>query len=68
METLEINATNVAVTPMPVLDLSAVAIAPPHEPDIGRWPGWARVGILLGGAGALWAGIGWIAVQVFRLG
>jgi hypothetical protein len=53
---------------MPVLDLSAVAIAPPNEPDIGHWPGWARVTILLGGAGALWAGIGWIAVQVFRLG
>ena len=65
---MEIAATEVVASPKPVLDLGAVAIAPADEPSIGRWPGWARVTILLGGAAALWAGIGWIAVQVFRLG
>ena len=68
METLDIAATDVAVTPMPVLDLSAVAVAPPHEPAVDRWPGWVRLTHLLGGAAGLWAGIGWIAVQVLKLG
>jgi hypothetical protein len=67
LETLDMTATNVVAPPKPVLDLSAVAIAPADEPAVGRWPGWVRVSILLGGAGALWAGIGWIAVQVVHL-
>jgi hypothetical protein len=65
---MEIAATDVVASPKPVLDLGAVAIAPADEPSIGRWPGWVRMTILLGGAVALWGGIGWIAVQVFRLG
>jgi hypothetical protein len=65
---MEIAATNVVASPKPVLDLGAVAIAPVDEPTISRWPGWLRMTILFGGAAALWGGIGWIAVQVFRLG
>lgn len=68
METLNITATDIVAPPKPVLDLGAVAVAPVDEPAVGRWPGWVRVSILLGGAGALWVGLGWIALQVIHLG
>lgn len=68
METLDITATKVVASSRPMLDLASVPVAPPDEPAVGRWPGWIRVTLLLGGAAALWAGIGWIAVQVVKLG
>jgi hypothetical protein len=68
VKTLDMTATDAVAPRTPVLDLGAVAPAPNDEPTIERWPGWARVGILLGGTAALWAGIGWAAVTVFRLG
>jgi hypothetical protein len=65
---MDIMATDVVASRKPVLDLASVAVAPPDEPAIGRGPGWVRVSILLGGGAALWAGIGWIALQVVHLG
>ncbi len=49
------------------LDL-AVAPAPSDEPAVVRWPGWARLAVLIGGAAGLWAGLGWIALRVLKLG
>ena len=44
------------------------AMAPPADrPQVGRWPGWARLGILVGGSAALWGGIAFAAVRVINL-
>ena len=33
-----------------------------------RWPVWSRLAILLGGSAVLWAGLGWVAFQILKLG
>jgi len=68
VDTLELTATDVGAPKMPALDLSAVAVAPQDEPAIQRWPGAVRLGILLGGAAAVWVAIGWIALRIAHLG
>lgn len=68
METLDIVATDVVAPATPVLDLGAVALAPPDEPAVRRWPGWLRLTIVVGGAASLWVGIGWVALQVAHPG
>jgi hypothetical protein len=49
------------------LDLGAVAAAPSQEPAVGRWPGWARLTVLIGGSAALWAGLAWLAFRILKL-
>jgi len=62
-------AATQAVAASPVsLDLGAVAVAPSHEPQVRRWPGWSRMAILVGGSAILWAGLGWLAFRVLKLG
>ena len=68
METLDIAATQVAARRSSSVDLGAVVAAPADEPFVGRWPGWARLAVLIGGSAALWAVIGWLALRVLRLG
>ena len=63
-----VAATRAVAGPSSSLDLASVAIAPSHDASIGRWPGWARLAILIGGSAALWAGIGWIAFRILKLG
>ena len=57
-------ATRVVAGPSSPLNLAAS----PRGPIDGRWPGWARLAILIGGSIALWAGLGWIAMRVVNLG
>jgi hypothetical protein len=33
-----------------------------------RWPVWSRLAILIGGSAVLWAGLGWVAFQILKLG
>jgi hypothetical protein len=68
VDTLDMTATSVVARPVAPLDIGAVAPAPADEPAVTRWPGWARLVILIGGAAGLWAGIGWIAFRVLKLG
>jgi hypothetical protein len=49
------------------LDLGAAAAAPSQELQVGRWPGWTRLAILIGGSAILWAGLGWLAFRVLKL-
>ena len=44
-----------------------VRTAPWGEPKVERWPGWARLMILLGSSAVLWAGIVWTAIQLAKL-
>jgi hypothetical protein len=67
VETLDVAVTGVAAAPSRTRDQGAKAIAPSHEPAVGRWPGWTRLAILLGGSAALWAGLAWVAVLVLKL-
>jgi hypothetical protein len=57
----------VAVSSMP-LDLGAIAAAPSQKLQVGRWPGWSRLALLIGGSAILWTGLGWVALQVLKLG
>jgi hypothetical protein len=67
VETFAVAATR-AVAPSPSsVDLGQTAPAPSHEPEIRRWPGWARLLILIGGSAALWGGIGWTALRLLKL-
>ena len=68
METLDVAGAQVAARRSSSLDLGAVVAAPADEPFVGRWPGWARLAVLLGGSLALWAIIGWLALRVLKLG
>jgi hypothetical protein len=63
-----VAATPVVAAPSVSLDLGAVAAAPSREPQVGRWPGWGRLAVLLGGSAILWAGLGWLAFRVLKLG
>ena len=47
--------------------MGAATASPADEPQVGRWPGWARLGILVGGSAALWGGIAVAAVRVLSL-
>ena len=60
-------ATPAAVAPSVSLGLGAVVSAS-QEHEIGRWPVWSRLAILLGGSAVLWAGLGWVAFRVMQLG
>jgi hypothetical protein len=62
-----VAATPAVVAPSVSLDLGAVA-APSQDLQIGRRPGWTRLAILLGGSAVLWAGLGWLAFRVLKLG
>ncbi|HEY4029336.1 MAG TPA: hypothetical protein VGM25_03250 [Caulobacteraceae bacterium] len=66
METFAVAATHVVAKPLSSVDLASVQ-APSDEPQVRRWPGWARLAILFGGSTALWAGIAWAAVRVMKL-
>ena len=67
METFAVAATR-AVAPSPSsIDLGQTAAAPSNEPDVRRWPGWARLLILIGGSTALWGAIGWAAARLLKL-
>jgi hypothetical protein len=66
VETFAVAATHAVATSSPV-DLAALP-APPDEPQIGRWPGWARLAIIVGGSAVLWGGIAWAAARVLHLG
>ncbi len=57
----------VAVTSLS-LDLGKAAAAPQKELQVGRWPGWSRMAILVGASAILWAGLGWVAFRVLKLG
>jgi hypothetical protein len=71
---IEVATADIAARPSPsrdlamdlTMDLATVAPAPAVEPQVRRWPGAVRMLILVGGAGGLWAGIGWVALQAFR--
>ena len=63
-----ISATRVVAGPSSSIDLASPAVAPTHEPDVERWPGWARLAILIGGSAALWAGLGWVALRILKMG
>jgi hypothetical protein len=63
-----VAATPAVAAPSVSLDLGAVAAAPSHELRVGRWPGWSRLAILIGGSAILWAGLGWVAFRVLKLG
>jgi hypothetical protein len=67
VETLDVAATPVAVVTTRTRNLGAMSASSP-EPDVGRWPGWARLAILIGGSAALWAGLGWVALAILKLG
>lgn len=66
MKTIDMTATSAVARPAS-LD-RAVARAPSDEPEVVRWPGWARLAVLVGGAVGLWVGLGWIALRVLKLG
>jgi hypothetical protein len=68
VETLDVAATSVAVAPPLSRDRRVMAATPSHEPDVGRWPVWARLAILIGGSAALWAGLGWVALRILKMG
>jgi hypothetical protein len=69
MDTLEAAATcAVAGLSSSSLDRGAVAGAPSDELQVGRWPGWARLTVVLGGSAALWAAIIWAVTLVLKLG
>jgi len=64
--------THVAASPVVAarsvsLDLGVVA-SPSRELEVGRWPCWARLMILVGASGALWVALGWLAFRVLKLG
>jgi hypothetical protein len=62
-------ATRPAIAaPSVTLDLSAVAAAPSRDIEVGRWPVWSRLAILVGSSALLWAGLGWVAFRVLKLG
>jgi hypothetical protein len=42
--------------------------APAHDAAVGRWPGWARLAVLVGGSAILWAVLAWVALLVMKLG
>jgi hypothetical protein len=63
----QVAATRAVARPPSSLDLAAVALAPSREPAVGRWPGWMRLAILIGGSAALWIGLGWIALRILKL-
>ena len=57
----------VAVSSMP-LDLGVAAEAPSQELQVGLWRCGTRLAVLIGGSAVLWAGLGWVAFQVLKLG
>lgn len=61
--------THAAATPIVVAPaVSLIAAAPSRELQVGRWPVWSRLAILIGGSAVLWAGLGWVAFQILKLG
>jgi hypothetical protein len=68
VETLDVAATPVAIVPPRTLNLGAIAVGPSPEPDVGRWPGWMRLAFLVGASAGLWAGLGWVALRILKLG
>jgi hypothetical protein len=63
-----VAATPAIAVPSVSLDLAAVSAAPSRELELGRWPVWRRLAILIIGSALLWAGLGWVAFQVLKLG
>jgi len=68
VETLDVAVTQVVAGLSRSRTLNAVAVAPSAEPAVERWPGWMRLAILIGGSAALWAGLGWVAFRILKLG
>jgi hypothetical protein len=68
VETIAVTATQVVAKPPSPVGLGQAVGAPSEEPQVGRWPGWARLLILVGGSAALWGVIGWAAFRFLKLG
>ena len=69
VKTLAVAATRVVATSSSPVDKGCcAACAPPDEPQVVRWDGWARLSILVGGGAALWGGIAWAAIRILKLG
>ena len=68
VDTLDVAVTHVVAGLPRSRTSNTVTIAPLDEPAVGRWPGWARLAILVGGSAALWAGLAWVAFRILKLG
>jgi hypothetical protein len=68
VETLDVAATPVATVPSRTRVLGSKAAAASHEAAVGRWPGWARLALLVGGSAILWGVLAWVALLVLKLG